>query len=226
MIDNTIELTHTLFQNGLIYLNPIEPDEYLIRKTNLNDTIFIHYNNNKNNKNNKKIDYIGRVVRTFTSFLTDQVSKIDDIELLWERTGQVYKSPRLSKRNPEWVPHKEKKHLFINNLSYVSSFFEFKNNQANFTQKRCLLSTLRIQTIDEDFRYQSGYRRGEYEFVDFTSKTNYSSLSYFKIPVVNNYLKIDRFLNNKVGPLQIEETIRILIDKFPYDIYRYIVSYI
>ena len=217
-------LTENVFEKRLEDLEPITKDELGIHKTNLNEYVMIHY---ENKKRTQKTDYIGRVVRSFTRNHPADTRKKDDIEILWERNGEVYKSRRLSKKQPAWVKHTKEKHFFVDTISYVLTLIIHNENGGfQLTNCRHSFSTMRMLTIDEEHRQQQMEFDMDYDHIDNRINGKGIIFKYYKLPQIVNYLKTEALINNEIGPNEAIELLKIIFNKYQYDIYRNIVSYL
>ena len=217
-------LNENVFEKRLEDLEPITKDELGIHKTNLNDYVMIHY---ENKKRTQKTDYIGRVVRSFTRNHPADTRKKEDIEILWERNGEVYKSHRLSKKQPEWVKHTKEKHFFVDTISYVlTMIIHNENGGFQLTNYRHSFSTMRMLTIDEECRQQQMEFDMDYDHIDNRINGKGIIFKYYKLPQIVYYLKTEAIINNEIGPKEAIELLKIIFNKCQYDIYRNIVSYL
>lgn len=220
-------LNESVFEKRLeeFEFEAISKDELGIYKTNLGDYVMIHY---ENKKRTEKTDYIGRIVRTITSNHTGDTRKKEDIEILWERSGQVYKSKRLSKKNnPKWVKHTKEKHLFVDTISYISTMvFHNENNDFQLIHYRHCFSILRKLTIDEEYRQKEEEFDMDYEYIDNRINGRLSIFKYYKLPQIVDYKRTDTLISSEIGPTEAIELLKILFYKFQYDIYRNILTYV
>jgi hypothetical protein len=215
-----------VFQKRHDDFNDVIKDRYGIYMTKLNDLVLIHH---ENKKKTEKFDYIGRVVRTYFAENARCTVKKDDIEILWERSGQIYKSPRLSKKQAQWVRHTQDKHLFIDTLYYVCNdwIVDVNGNEFLFEESH-FCSTVKKMTVEEEFRDQQLGELGwmDYENIDNRVRGKGAIVKYYNLPNLFHYLKPDSLINDKVGPNEVMKCVKMVFKKFPYDIYRNVMSYL
>lgn len=211
-----------IFGRRLNDLEMIPKDNNGMPTYHQDDYIFIHY---ENRSKTKKIDYIGKVVKTKTHKTTSTmfdmiiVTKKDIIEILWEREGQTYRAPRLSKKQSQWERHTDEKYLFTNTMYSDSiNFIVLPTQQIRLYRVKTTTGRLQIMTMKE---YEETKDSNIYQSIGDRG----CSLEYYKIPKIADYIQTVSLVKNIISPIQFRESMKEVFDKFPYDIYRTIVSY-
>lgn len=234
-VDMEVNRCEQVFNGRFEYNKSLHP---LYRKNGVyskGNIIMVHYES----KDRKiKIDYIGRIKRVYVETLYHKTAillkgikqeiNMIDLEILWERHGQTYKSPRFAKKQPKWVPHTKGENLNINTqivwkgtlqvgdvrtIKYHMGFCKTYIIQRTIKDK--VVKFLREELIDSH----------HFKNNKVTKKNQFAVLYYSRVPNIADYLDIDRLINEDVGPHQLAGHIKQVFDKFPYDVYRNIMGY-
>jgi hypothetical protein len=91
---------------------------------------------------------------------------------------------------------------------------------------RHCFSTFRKLTIEEEYRQQEMEFDMDYDHIDNRTNGRGNIFKYYKLPKIFDYLKTENIISNHIGPTEAIEIIKILFNKYQYDIYRNIVSYL